>query len=132
MSRFQDIDFVLAKMLLDRVQARKGIFTYGECADQLTAILGKKVDKHYGLRIPLEHVCDMCVLSDAPFLSTLVVYKNDLQHSKTGDGFYKIACKYRNEYASMNPAEVWEAEYYRVRKCTDWSSLSDFLARHST
>ena len=132
MCSFQDIDFILAKMLLERVQARNGLFTYGECADQLTAILGRKVDKHYGLRIPLEHVCDLCFLNGVPFLSTLVVYKNDLQHSKTGDGFYKIACKYRKEYASMSPAEVWEAEYYKVRKYTGWSSLSNYLVQHST
>ena len=130
MNRYTDVDLALTKLLLNRIQARKGMITYGECAAELSSLLGRKVNAHFGLTIPLGHVCDLCYKNGVPFLTALVVYKNDLQHAKTGEGFYKIACEYRKEYISMSPIEAWETEYSKVRKCKDWSSLSAYLERY--
>lgn len=135
MKQYQENDYALAKMLLERVKAKKERsprITYGACADQLTAILGRKVNAHLGLSVPLGHVCEMCYECGVPFLTAIVVYKNDLQNSKTGEGFYKIACKLRKEYTSMDPIEAWGAEYYSVQKWKDWSSLEAYFASHKS
>ena len=50
MNQYQDIDYTLAKMLLKRVKEKKERsphITYGECADQLTAI-HRKVQHFHG------------------------------------------------------------------------------------
>ena len=131
MNGYTDIDYALAKLLLNRIQTKKGKITYGECAEELSAVLGKNINAHFNLTVPLGHVCDMCFENGVPFLTAFVVYKNDIQGAKTGQGFYKIACDYRPEYKSMKPIDAWKAELAKVRQCKDWSALSAYLERHS-
>ena len=131
MSIYQDIDYAIAKLLLNRAQAKKGTITYGDCTSELSFILGRKVNAHFNLTVPLGNVCEICFENGVPLLTALVVYKNDIQGAKTGQGFYKIACDYRPEYKTMKPLEAWKAELAKVRKCDDWSSLSTYLSKHS-
>lgn len=131
MNEYKDIDYALARLLLNRVQLKKGKMTYGECAAELSAVLGRKVNAHFNLTVPLGRVCDMCFENGVPFLTAFVVYQNDIRGSKTGEGFYKIACEYRPEYKSMEPVEAWKAEVAKVRQCGDWSTLAAYLDRHS-
>lgn len=131
MNKYQDIDYALAKLLLNRVQAKQGSITYGDCAKELSSELGRNVNAHFNLTVPLGHVCDMCFENRVPFLTAFVVYKNDIHGAKTGQGFYTIACEYRPEYKTLKPVEAWKAELTKVRQCGDWSSLSACLEKHS-
>ena len=131
MNKYQDIDYTLAKLLLNRVQVKKGTISYGDCAKELSSKLGRDVNAHFNLTVPLRHVCDMCFESGVPFLTAFVVYKNDIHGAKTGQGFYTIACEYRPEYKTLNPVDAWKAELSKVRKCGDWSPLSAYLEKCS-
>ena len=104
MNRYQDIDYALAKLLLNRVQAKKGTISYDDCAKYLSSELDRNVNAHFNLTVPLRHVCDMCFENGVPFLTAFVVYKNDIQGSKAGQGFYTIACEYRPEYKCNSSA----------------------------
>ena len=130
MNEYQDIDYALAKLLLNRAQEKKGTITYGECAKELSSVLGRHINAHFNLTVPLGHVCDMCFENDVPFLTAYVVYKNDIQGAKTGQGFYTIACEYRPEYKAMSPVAAWKEELAKVRQCSNWSSLSGYLEKH--
>lgn len=92
-------------------------------------IVRRPVHAHGSLRMPLYHVAGLCNELDLPFLSTLVTLKYQPKNARAGEGFYKMACEFRPEYRSMEPAEVWETERQRLMNCKDWSRLNLYLKR---
>ena len=131
MEQFKDIDFALARLLLNRALEKRGPITYGACAKQLSDELGYSVNAHFGLTYPLLRVGNLCFDLGLPFLTAFVVHKNDITGNAAGQGFYSMVCSFRPEAKSMPPRTVWKDELARVRKCSDWSPLSDYLSRHS-
>ena len=73
MNRYTDMDLALTKLLLNRIQARKGMITYGECAAELSSLLGRKENAHFGLTIPLGNVCDLCYKNGVPFIVLFLI-----------------------------------------------------------
>jgi len=129
-NKSSDIDYALAKLLLERVQNKRGTIAYGDCATELSAMLGRSINPHFNLSEPLYHTSEICFELGLPLLSALVIYKNDTTGTGTGQGFYKMASDYRPEYKSMEPKAAWKAELVRIRSCADWSPLSDYLKQH--
>ena len=126
---YKDIDYALARVLLERHISHQKPLTYSECAAILTEKLGRPIHAHGSLRMPLYHVAGLCNELDLPFLSTLVTLKYQPKNVQAGEGFYKMACEYRPEYSCMEPADVWETERQRLMNCKDWSRLDLYLKR---
>ena len=129
MNRYQDIDYALARVLLNYWIDKRKTMTYSDCAAVLTEKLGRPVHAHGSLRMPLYHVAGMCNDLRLPFLSTIVTLKYQPKNMQVGEGFYKMACEFRPEYRKMNPVDVWKAEQLRLESCQDWSKLDKYLKR---
>ncbi len=127
--QYKDIDYAVARLLLDRQVPQKKTITYSDCAAILSGILGRPVNPHFSLRWPLYRVAGICYALDLPFITTLVVSKNQTNGPQAGEGFYKMASGYRAEYKSMRPEDIWEIEHQRLINCKDWSKLDAFLKR---
>ena len=130
MNNYKDIDYALARVLLNHWISKRKTMTYSDCAAILTEKLGRPVYAHGSLRMPLYHVAGMCNDLGLPFLSTIVTLKYQPKNMQAGEGFYKMACEYRPENKKMNTADVWRAEQLRLEKCRDWSKLDRYLKRH--
>lgn len=124
--QYQDIDYALARLLLNRQIPQKKTITYTDCAAILTEVLRRPVHRR-SLRMPLYRVSGMCNALDLPFISTLVVLKNQTNRQQAGEGFYKMAREYRTEYRLMRLEDIWEMEQQRLVNCKDWSKLDEFL-----
>ena len=128
-TEYNDIEYALARVLLNRQIYGEGSLTYAECAEILTRLLGRPVHAHGSLRMPLYHVAGLCNELDLPFLSTLVTLKYQPKNARAGEGFYKMACEFKPEYKSMDPVDVWEIERGRLEQCKDWSKLDYRLVK---
>lgn len=130
MTNYQDIDYALAALLLDRVQSKKGTISYGDCAKELSYRIGQKINPHFNLTTPLYHVAELCFDLGLPSLTAFVVYQNDCSGTVTGQGFYKMMCEFKPDCKTHDPTAVWKSELVRVRQCADWSPLVDYLSQH--
>ena len=128
MVKLIDFDYDLARLLLDRVENKKGTITYEECAEILSKETGEKVYAHGSLRMPLARICELCYELELPLISAFVILKKDFTGSKTGSGFYTKACELKPEYKAVTPIEAWKTELSLIRKCKDWSSLHTYLS----
>jgi len=128
MIKLNDLELELADILLESVINKTGKFTYSELAEKLSSRLGRDVNPHYGLSVPLGNVSILCNDLDLPLLSAWVIYSDKTGRSvKVSDGFYKFACDYRPEFKHMTPNEAWKSELEKIRNCKDWSRLRSYL-----
>lgn len=130
MQELKDIDYALARILLDSVVNKTGRLTYKEIAEQLSVKLGRKINAHYNLTIPLVNVSSLCFSMGLPLLSANAVYSNATSVSTAvGEGFYSMACELRPEYRALTPVEAWKSERKRILQCKDWDKLDSFLSK---
>lgn len=127
MPEFKEIDCALAEILLDNVLKKKGNLTYKEVAEKLSQKLGKQINPHYNLSVPLGNVSTLCFQLGLPLISAIVIYSGSTNADAVGAGFYPFACELRPEYKSLSPKEAWKQERARIRECTEWPRLETHL-----
>lgn len=124
----KDIDIELAKLLLEQVEregARDLNWTYEDVASELSKRLGRPINAHFGLRVPLGVVMELCFDLDLPLITAIVRRKGTKEG--VGDGFYTLARELRPQYKTMEPFQAWKQELDLIRQCGDWSALRNYL-----
>ncbi len=132
MVELKDIDKTLAAFLLDNIQKKQGKPSYSEVAEVLSARLGRKINPHYNLAVPLRNVSTLCHELGLPLISARVIYSGANNLKLIGEGFYPLACELKPEYIGMDPTAVWKQELRLIESCSDWSSLQNYLSEAST
>lgn len=132
MVELKDIDRALAEFLLKNILQKEGKPTYNEVADALSAQLGRKVNPHYNLAVPLGNVSTLCHELGLPLISARVIYSGANSLKQVGEGFYPLACELKPEYIGMEPVAVWKEELRLIEACSDWSKLQKYLAGTDT
>ena len=130
MAELKDIDIELAKLLLEQVEkegARDLNWTYEDVASELSKRLGRSINAHFGLRVPLGVVMELCFDLDLPLITAIVRRKGTKEG--VGDGFYALACDLKPQYKELEPLKAWKQELMQIRQCDDWSALRDYLNR---
>jgi len=130
MNNYNYFDLALARVLYQSVNNRCFRMTYSECAEEMTKILGQKVNAHGGLRMPLYHVGALCNELNLPLITAIVRLKSANSSIQVGEGFYKMACEFHPEYNSMEPIDAWKTEISRIQQCKDWNILDQYLKQH--
>jgi len=132
MIELKDIDKALAAFLLDNIQKKQGKPSYSEVAKALSVQLGRKINPHYNLAVPLGNVSTLCHELGLPLISARVIYSGANNLKLIGEGFYPLACELKPEYIGMEPIVVWKQELRLIDSCSDWSSLQNYLNETST
>lgn len=127
MVEIKDIDRALAAFLLENILKKQDKPTYSEIAKALSKQLGRKVNPHYNLAVPLETVSTLCYELGLPLISACVIYSGTNSFNRTGEDFYPLACELKPEYKSMDPVAVWKKELRLIESCSDWSRLQNYL-----
>ena len=128
MTELKDIDKALAEFLLENIQKKQGNPSYKEVAKELSVRLGRTINPHYNLAVPLGTVSTLCHELGLPLISARVVYSGATTAKSVGEGFYPFACELKPEYRNMDPILAWKTELKLIRECTDWSKLQRYLA----
>lgn len=127
MIELKDIDIALAEYLLENIQKKQGYPSYKEVAQALSIRLGRPINPHYNLSVPLGNVSALCHELGLPLISARVVYSGATNIKNVGEGFYPFACELKPEYKNMDPVLVWKQELKLIRECSDWSKLQNYL-----
>ena len=127
MVELKDIDKALAEYLLEIILKKQGNPTYKEAAEALSLRLGRPINPHYNLSVPLGNVSELCHELGPPLISARVVYSGATSAKNVGEGFYPFACQLKPEYKNMAPEQVWKQELKLIRECSDWSMLQNYL-----
>lgn len=127
MITLNDIDKALAVFLLENILQKQGKPSYSEVAKALSVQLGRKINPHYNLAVPLGNVSTLCYELGLPLISARVIYSGPNSLKKVGEGFYPLACDLKPEYKGMTPVAVWKKELRLIEACPDWSSLQNYL-----
>lgn len=130
MTNYQNTDLVLARVLYNAVTSKCYNMTYSECAEEMTRLLGEKVNAHGGLRMPLYHVGGLCHELNLPLITAIVRLKNAKTTVQIGEGFYTMACEFHPEYKKLEPVDAWKTELNRVKLCKDWNVLDEYLKKY--
>lgn len=127
MIELKDIDKALAAFLLENIQKKRGKPSYSDVAKALSIQLGRKINPHYNLAVPLGNVSTLCYELGLPLISARVIYSGANNLKQIGEGFYPLACALKPEYKGMNPITVWKNELRLIESCSDWSRLQNYL-----
>ena len=74
MVELKDIDKALAEYLLEIILKKQGNPSYKEVAAALSVRLGRPINPHYNLSVPLGNVSELCHELGLPLISARVVY----------------------------------------------------------
>lgn len=127
MIELKEIDKALAEYLLEIILKKQGNPSYKEVAAALSVRLGRPINPHYNLSVPLGNVSELCHELGLPLISARVVYSGATSAKNVGEGFYPFACQLKPEYKNMAPEQVWKQELKLIRECSDWSKLQHYL-----
>lgn len=127
MIELKNIDKALAVLLLENIQKKQGKLSYREVAKALSTQLGRKINPHYNLAVPLGNVSILCHELGLPLISARVIYSGANNLKQIGEGFYPLACELKPEYKGMDPIFVWKNELRLIESCSDWSRLQNHL-----
>lgn len=109
----------LAEQLLITVMKKEPIVEYKELGDRVSPpIHHRQVPRHIGV------ISELCYQLGLPFLSAKVVTKG---RNVAGDGFYKLYTQYFPRTKKLTPKEVFTEELKKIRECTEWYKLADYL-----
>lgn len=109
----------LAEQLLITVKKREPIVEYKELGDRVSPPI-----HHRQVPRNIEVISELCFQLELPFLSAKVVTKGV---NEPGIGFYKLYTKYFPESKNLTPKEVFNTELKKIRECTEWYKLVDYL-----
>lgn len=119
MIKLNEIQIKLAEQLLITVIKREPYVEYKELGDRVTPPLyHRQVPKNIG------EVSRLCYELGLPFLSAKVVTKGV---NVAGEGFYNLYLEYFPEAKELTPKQVFKEECKRIRECTQWYKLADYL-----
>lgn len=124
----KDIDYALARILLDAVVNRTGKLTYKEVAEKLTTVLGRPIHAHFNLANPLGNVSTLCHSMGLPLLSATVIRSGVTSANIIGEGFYPLACSLKPEYKALTPVQTWKNELALINSCKEWDKLDKYLS----
>lgn len=127
MIELNDIDKALAVFLLKNIQKKRGKPSYSDVAKALSIQLGRKINPHYNLAVPLGNISTLCYQLGLPLISARVIYSGANNLKQIGEGFYPLACELKPEYREMDPITVWKKELRLIEACSDWSRLQNYL-----
>lgn len=127
MIELNDIDKALAVFLLENIQKKRGKPSYSDVAKALSIQLGRKINPHYNLAVPLGNISTLCYQLGLPLISARVIYSGANNLKQIGEGFYPLACELKPEYREMDPITVWKKELRLIEACSDWSRLQNYL-----
>lgn len=98
---------------------KEPIVEYKEIGDRVTPqIHHRQVPRHIAV------ISELCFQLGLPFLSAKVVTKGV---NVAGEGFYKLYIQYFPEAKKLTPKEVFNLELKKIRECTEWYKLADYL-----
>lgn len=109
----------LAEQLLISVIKKEPNIHYSELAERITPPMHhRQVGKEIG------QVSKLCYELGLPLLSAKVINKNS--HT-IGDGFYGLCKEIGIATDGLSERELGKREIARIRECTEWYILSDYL-----
>ncbi|WP_019229972.1 HNH endonuclease [Sedimentibacter sp. B4] len=109
----------LAEQLLITVLKKESYVEYKELGDRVNPpIHHRQVPKHIG------EISKLCYELSLPFLSAKVVTKGK---NVAGIGFYNLYTEYFSEAKKLTPSQVFKEECKKIRECTEWYKLADYL-----
>ncbi|WP_052404876.1 HNH endonuclease [Bacillus rubiinfantis] len=109
----------LAEQLLITVMKKEPIVEYKELGDRISPpIHHRQVPRNIGV------ISELCYQLGLPFLSAKVVTKGV---NVAGEGLYKLYIQYFPEAEKLTPKEVFSEELKKIRECTEWYRLADYL-----
>lgn len=101
------------------MKKREPIVEYKELGDRVSPpIHHRQVPRNIGV------VSELCFQLGLPFLSAKVVTKGV---NEAGAGFYKLYTEYFPEAKKLTHKEVFSEELKKIRGCTEWYKLADYL-----
>ncbi|MBM7610137.1 putative HNH restriction endonuclease [Lysinibacillus composti] len=119
MIKFTDEQIKLAEQLLITVMKKEPIVEYKELGDRVSPpIHHRQVPRHIGV------ISELCFQLGLPFLSAKVVTKGV---NVAGEGFYKLYTQYFPDAKKLTSKEVFSEELKKIRECTEWYKLADYL-----
>lgn len=109
----------LAEQLLITVVKKEPHVEYKELGDRVNPqIHHRQVPRHIG------EISRLCYELRLPFLSAKVVTKGI---NIAGNGFYNLYVEYFPEAKKLTPKQVFREECRKIRECTGWYKLADYL-----
>ncbi|WP_075979940.1 HNH endonuclease [Bacillus massilinigeriensis] len=119
MIKLTDEQRQLAEELLITVMKKEPIVEYKELGDRISPpMFHRQVPRN------IEVISKLCYQLGLPFLSAKVVTKGV---NVPGEGFYKLYTQYFPEAKKLTPNEVFSEELKKIRECTEWYKLADYL-----
>ena len=119
MIKLTDEQIKLAEQLLITVMKREPHVEYKELGDRVKPpIHHRQVPRHIG------EISKLCYELGLPFLSAKVVTKGV---NVAGDGFYNLYIEYFPEAKKLTSRQVFKEECKKIRECTEWYKLAEFL-----
>ncbi len=112
----------VAVAMLKTIAAKKYRITYDDLGAQVeTKMLPSNFGQHLG------KVTELCNDLGLPFISGLVVGKYSDRPSK---GYYPLCRALRSDYKSKSDEEIYQSEISRIKACTQWYELAEYLKQH--
>jgi hypothetical protein len=108
-----------AEQLLITVVKKESCVEYKDLGDRVTPII-------HQMQVPpnIGAISKLCFELGLPFLSAKVISKGKNQ---AGIGFYNLYLEYFPEARKLTPREVFREECKKIRECTEWYKLADYL-----
>lgn len=109
----------IAEQLLITVMKKEPNVEYKELGDRVTPIIHQR-------QVPpnIMAISKLCFELGLPFLSAKVISKGK---NEAGIGFYNLYVEYFPEAKQLTPREVFKEECKKIRDCTEWYKLADYL-----
>lgn len=119
MIELTDKQIRLAEQLLITVKEKEPYVEYKELGGRvLPPIHQRDVPRNIGA------ISELCYDLGLPFLSAKVISKGK---GVAGIGFYKLYTQYYPEAKKLTPIQVFKEECKKIRECTEWYKLADYL-----
>ena len=114
-----DTQVQLAEQLLISVIKRESVVEYNELAERITPpIFWRQVGREIG------EVSKVCKQLGLPLISAKVVSKGS---GTAGVGFFGLMAELGIDANGKNEKELFSQELKRIRECTEWYRLADYL-----
>lgn len=114
----QEIEIV--NQLLLSIKKNEFRISYKELSERLSF----HPDPHFGLSTPLYHIGSLCYELQLPFITFIVVKENS---KVPGEGFRVFFEKFDIDTNSKSTQELFIEEKEKIRNCSRWQVLADYL-----
>ncbi|MCB2300295.1 HNH endonuclease [Clostridium tagluense] len=109
----------LTEQLLITVMKKESCVEYKELGDRVDPVIHhRQVPRH------IVAISELCFEFGLPLLSAKVISKTT---GVAGAGFYPFYLEYFPQAKKFTPLEVFRNECKKIRECTEWYKLADYL-----